>query len=175
MARNKLRLTLTVSLVFITLWIWSSSIQRIYYLLRLPFVWKPSSAEAVVSQQRDDFDLTFTTYGANYSTYGSGIRPFVPRRLHHIQLGSESPPKEWLAARAECLEHHEFWEARLWTDDNADSFVEENYPHLYDMWAGYPYQVQRVDALRYMVLEKYGGMLLTPFPPSDLHFDIHSP
>ncbi|KAF7588577.1 hypothetical protein BBP40_005496 [Aspergillus hancockii] len=160
MARNRLRLTAIVTVVIILLCIWSSSVQRLYYLLRLPFVWKESSAEAIVSQQRDDFDLTFSTYGTNYSTYGSGIRPFVPRRLHHIHLGSGAPLKEWLAARAECLKHHEFWEARLWTDENADSFVQETYPHLYQMWTSYPYMVQRVDALRYMVLEKYGGAVL---------------
>ncbi|KAB8277411.1 hypothetical protein BDV30DRAFT_192895 [Aspergillus minisclerotigenes] len=157
---TRVRLIAVGTLALILLWLSSSSLLRLYYLLRLPFVWKASSADAIISQQHDDFDVTFADYDANYSTYATGIRPYIPRRIHHIHLGASSPPKNWLDARAECLKHHEFWEAHLWTDENADSFVRDNYPHLYDMWTSYPFNVQRVDALRYMILQKYGGAVL---------------
>ncbi|KAF7595981.1 hypothetical protein BBP40_004127 [Aspergillus hancockii] len=159
-AGSRTRVVLVITLAVTLLWLLSPYLQRLYYLLRLPFVWKSYSAETIISQEHDHFDLTFTDYDANYSTYATGIRPYVPRRLHHIHLGPSSPLSEWLDARAECLKHHEYWEAFLWTDDNADSFVRDNYPHLYAMWVSYPFLVQRVDALRYMVLQKYGGAVL---------------
>jgi hypothetical protein len=31
------------------------------------------------------------------------------------------------------------------------------------MWKSYPFMVQRVDALRYMALDKYGGRLLVEY------------
>jgi mannosyltransferase OCH1-like enzyme len=103
--------------------------------------------------------VTFSSFPANYSTKDAGLQPLIPARLHHIHLGPSSPRTEWLAARADCLKQHDSWEAFLWNDNNAPQFVEENYPHLYEMWKNYPFMVQRVDALRYMVLEKYGGIL----------------
>ncbi|KAF5863349.1 hypothetical protein ETB97_010229 [Aspergillus alliaceus] len=160
MIGNRIRLIIVVTVALTLLWLSTCSLQRLYYLLRLPFVWKTSAAESIISQQRDDFDITFAEYDADYSTYATGIRPYVPRRLHHIHLGSTAPRQEWLDARAECLQHHEHWESFLWTDDNADTFVRENYPHLHTMWTSYPFMVQRVDALRYMVLQKYGGAVL---------------
>jgi mannosyltransferase OCH1-like enzyme len=138
-------------------------VQRLYHLLRLPFIWHNSSAKAIISQQRDHFDVTFSLFPANYSTEDAGLCPLIPARLHHIYLGPNPPHTEWLAARADCLKQHDSWEAFLWNDSNAPQFVEENYPHLYDMWKSYPFMVQRVDALRYMALQKYGGMLPVKF------------
>jgi Mannosyltransferase OCH1 and related enzymes len=159
MARGRLRVFLVLVFVLILACLSAPSVQRLYHLFRLPFIWPNSSAQAIISQQRDHFDVTFSSFPANYSTKDAGLRPLVPARLHHIHLGPSAPHTEWLAARADCLKHHDSWEAFFWNDSNAPQFVEENYPHLYDMWKSYPFMVQRVDALRYMALEKYGGML----------------
>lgn len=132
----------------------------LYYLLRLPFIWPKSLAQTIISQRHDHFDLTFSSFPTNYSTENVGLRALIPAKLHHIHLGPNPPPPQWLAARAECLKHHDSWEAFLWDDNNAPQFVAENYPHLYEMWKSYLFMVQRVDALRYMTLEKYGVTLL---------------
>ncbi|KKK21996.1 hypothetical protein P175DRAFT_0554903 [Aspergillus ochraceoroseus IBT 24754] len=161
MARTRLRVLWVCFLVFLGLNLYSlPALRSLYYLLRLPFVWNESTAAAVISQQHDHFDLTFAAYDANYSTSDAGLRPLIPSKLHHIHLGSNPPPAKWLAARAECLKHHKSWETFLWNDENAAHFVQDQFPHLYDMWNTYPFMVQRVDALRYMVLEKHGGVIL---------------
>ncbi|KXG51267.1 uncharacterized protein PGRI_095280 [Penicillium griseofulvum] len=160
MARGRLRVFIVLVVVLIIACLSAPSIQRLYHLFRLPFVWPNSSAQAIISEQRDHFDVTFSSFPANYSTKDAGLRPLIPARLHHIHLGPSSPRTEWVAARADCLKQHDSWRAFLWDDNNAPQFVEENYPHLYDMWKNYPFMVQRVDALRYMVLEKYGGAVL---------------
>jgi mannosyltransferase OCH1-like enzyme len=48
----------------------------------------------------------------------------------------------------------------LWTDENAENFVAQNFPDQLPLWKGYRYPVERVDALRYMVLYYYGGVIL---------------
>ncbi|KAJ5452209.1 hypothetical protein N7445_000392 [Penicillium cf. griseofulvum] len=160
MSRGRLRVFLVLVLVLIFARLLAPSVQRLYHLFRLPFIWPNSSAEAIISQQRDHFDVSFSSFPANYSTEDAGLTPLIPARLHHIYLGPNPPHAEWLAARADCLKQHGLWESFLWNDSNAPQFVEENFSHLYDMWTSYPYMVQRVDALRYMVLQKYGGAVL---------------
>ncbi|RAL14187.1 glycosyltransferase family 32 protein [Aspergillus homomorphus CBS 101889] len=131
--------------------------RELYLLLRLPFVWKASAAESVLSAQRDGFDVTFAAY-ANDTT--SAEPALIPSRLHHVHLGPNPPRPEWLTARAQCLEHHAEWETFLWQDENATEFVKNHYPDLLATWESYPALVQRVDALRYMVLHTYGGAIL---------------
>jgi inositol phosphorylceramide mannosyltransferase catalytic subunit len=88
---------------------------------------------------------------------------FIPRNLHHVLLGplGTNPPADWLAARNSCVTMHADWENHyFWTDDDADTFFEENYPWFLDTWSSYPTIVQRADALRYFVLHKFGGVFL---------------
>lgn len=125
-------------------------------LARLPFVWARISSGSLITEQRDGFDLTFASYPID-QTASKGGTDAVPAVLHHINLGPHDPRPAWLAARAECLQHHQNWTAHLWNDSNAGDFVRENFPHLKDMWDHYRYPVQRVDALRYMLLYTYGG------------------
>ncbi|RLL93556.1 hypothetical protein CFD26_101903 [Aspergillus turcosus] len=160
MARNRLRLLLTLLLALSFTALFSSSLQRLYFLLRLPFVWKTSSAAAVISQQHDQFDVTFAAFEANYSSADAGNRALIPPILHHIHLGSRPPLPEWLEAREHCLKHHASWSTRIWNEESAEKLVREEFPHLYSMWKGYPYMIQRVDALRYMILQKHGGVIL---------------
>jgi inositol phosphorylceramide mannosyltransferase catalytic subunit len=128
-------------------------------LLLLPVRWRQSSWSSFISNERDHFDVTFSSYEANQSSSVPEYPDLVPPILHHINLGTRPPRAGWLSARSNCLRHHEGWEFRLWDDANAGAFVQENFPELKHMWDHYPHPVQRVDALRYMVLYKYGGML----------------
>ncbi|KAJ5485447.1 hypothetical protein N7539_005435 [Penicillium diatomitis] len=160
MARGRLRLFLALVCVSVLVFLSAAHIQRLYQLLRMPFIWSGAAVDATISQQRDQFDLTFASYPANYSVRDDDHRALIPARIHHIHLGPNPPKPEWLAARSDCLKQHESWEFFLWNDENASQFVEANYPHLYEMWRNYPFVVQRVDALRYMTLKTYGGAVL---------------
>ncbi|KAH8426859.1 glycosyltransferase family 32 protein [Aspergillus melleus] len=169
MVLTRVRLLLVVLLVSLYLSLRSSLATQLYLLLRLPFVWTDSSAESVISLERDRFDVTFHSYpalpsfddsdpSATTSTAESELR--VPVRLHHIHLGTAELRPEWQTARTECLKHHPTWEPYLWDDAAATRLVREEFPEIAGLWESYPYLVQRVDALRYMVLYKYGGAIL---------------
>jgi mannosyltransferase OCH1-like enzyme len=54
--------------------------------------------------------------------------------------------------------YHPDWEYILWTDDMNREFIKENYPHFLAKYDQYPNNIQRVDAFRYCVLNKMGGL-----------------
>lgn len=128
-------------------------------LLSLTFIWPWDAPDFLISPyaDRDAFDLSFVTYSRTQDSAGPLYRDLIPPVLHHIALGSHKPQENWIDARNACLELHPGWEAMLWTDDNAGGFVREKFPELLQMWERYVYPIQKIDALRYMVLYEYGG------------------
>lgn len=50
------------------------------------------------------------------------------------------------------------WEYRFWTDEDLDRFVAEEYPDFYDVYCDYDAQIKRVDAARYLILKRIGGV-----------------
>lgn len=151
---SKIWLLLLVCLL--TLIYFRSLVHTALVTLALPVTWL-SSTDFCISQEHDRFDTTFANYSVDQQTSLPEYPDLIPPILHQISLGNGLKP-EWLDARNSCLQHHVEWETHFWTDENAPLFVAENFPQLREMWEGYRYPIQRVDALRYMVLYEYGGM-----------------
>ncbi|KAG5984969.1 hypothetical protein E4U55_002376 [Claviceps digitariae] len=115
----------------------------------------------MISQTNDDFDVTF----AKYSKDQVSAEPYpdlVPPILHHIALGDNEGrwKSRWGDTVQSCVDIHPDWESHIWTDENASKFVAEKFPELKYLWDNYHYPVERVDALRYMLLYAYGGVIL---------------
>lgn len=168
MLLTRVRLLVVVLLVLsLCISLRSALAAPLYLLLRLPFVWNRASANSIISLDRDRFDVTFRAYSASPApsdpgpTGASQLELRVPARLHHIHLGGTKLRPAWQMARTECLKHHPDWEPFLWDETAATRLVHEEFPEIAELWENYPYLVQRVDALRYMVLYKYGGMSLS--------------
>jgi hypothetical protein len=142
----------------VNLWYFRAGIQSAWAIVNLPFVWNRHASDFLISKQNDDFDLTFANYSLNMVSSEPTYPDLVPPVLHHIALGHNKPHEGWVEARQACLDYHEGWEAHLWTDENASEFVQEYFPQFKHTWDRYKYPVQRIDALRYMVLYEYGGM-----------------
>ena len=53
--------------------------------------------------------------------------------------------------------HHPTWRVKLWTDEDALGLVAARYPDLLDMYTKYTADIFRADAIRYMILDSYGG------------------
>jgi mannosyltransferase OCH1-like enzyme len=53
---------------------------------------------------------------------------------------------------------HPGWEYRLWTDTQNRDFLSTYYPAFLLRYDLYPYDIQRVDAIRYFVLYTLGGL-----------------
>lgn len=51
-------------------------------------------------------------------------------------------------------------EYKLWTDASSREFIIVNYPWFLSTFDGYPYPIQRADAIRYFVLHHFGGIYM---------------
>ncbi|KAL4857312.1 Inositol phosphoceramide mannosyltransferase 2 [Chlorella vulgaris] len=87
------------------------------------------------------------------------LRPVVPKIMHQTWQTTKVP-KKWQAARQSCLDLHPEYEHRLWTDADGLEFIEEHYPWFLPTYLSYPYNIQRVDVLRYFILHKLGGVYI---------------
>ncbi len=150
------------ALVLIGLWCARNLLYDAYTLAALPLIWSRHARSFYLSARHDNFDVTF----ANYTVDQISAAPYpdlVPPVIHHISLGSGAAThSKWAEVRQTCLDMHPGWDAILWTDEAADALVADSYPELHEMWTTYRYPIQKIDALRYMVLLKYGGQCRHP-------------
>ncbi|OGM45767.1 glycosyl transferase [Aspergillus bombycis] len=158
MCFSRVRLVLVLCLLAsLLLFLTSPLAVQLRLLLRMPFIWQKSAAGSILSHDRDGFDVTFRAYDSEQPLPHSSL---VPATLHHVHLGGTALRPEWLTAREECLRIHPGWKTHTWDDTTANQFVREHFPELQDTWNSYPYLVQKVDALRYMILYIHGGAIL---------------
>lgn len=83
----------------------------------------------------------------------------IPRIIHQTWKDQHLPPR-WQAIRDECAAMHPDYEYKLWTDADSRKFIAEHYDWFLPVFDGYPYPIQRADAIRYFVLHHYGGIYM---------------
>lgn len=52
------------------------------------------------------------------------------------------------------------FEYRLWSNEKMTSFVQKFYPQYWEKYLLLPYNIQRWDAIRYLILDKIGGIYI---------------
>lgn len=83
----------------------------------------------------------------------------IPKIIHQTWK-DENIPERWKEAVDSCISLHPKYKYILWTDKMMSKFVKKFYPEFYATYRSYPYDIQRCDAFRYLVLYKYGGIYL---------------
>lgn len=79
----------------------------------------------------------------------------IPKKLHHVWLGS-TVPYEFRKYMDTWQEKHPTWEYHLWTDDDVDD-VEITDRDLFDEAQS---QAMKSDILRYEILRQFGGLYI---------------
>uniref|UniRef100_A0A1Y1K233 Alpha-1,4-N-acetylglucosaminyltransferase n=1 Tax=Photinus pyralis TaxID=7054 RepID=A0A1Y1K233_PHOPY len=160
---GKFRQILLAALVIliVSMWFGRHLLYTTWTLAALRIFWHDNASDFILSESHDNFDVSF----ANYSIHQVSAEPYedvVPPILHHIALGDNEGrwKARWGEAVQSCLDIHPGWESHIWTDDKASQFVSEKFPELRELWDNYHYPVERIDALRYMLLYAYGGVIL---------------
>jgi hypothetical protein len=126
-------------------------------LIRGPYIAAYHSDHLFISQEKDNFDVTFESYPTLSSVNIDGPE-LVPAIIHNIRLGPQKDVSIGLeVAHAACVATHPGYTFQMWDDTNANKFVQDFFPELYPMWSNYRFVIQRADSLRYMVLYVYGG------------------
>ncbi|KAG6006851.1 hypothetical protein E4U21_006658 [Claviceps maximensis] len=159
--RSRLIICVILATLALTFWLSRHLLYTTWTLAALRIFWHENASQFIISKTNDDFDVTF----ANYSKDQVSAEPYqdlVPPILHHIALGDSGGrwKSRWGDAVQSCIDIHPGWESHIWTDENASKFVAEKFPELKDLWDNYHYPVERIDALRYMLLSAYGGVIL---------------
>lgn len=81
----------------------------------------------------------------------------IPKIIHQTWKTSELPvPLNRLAETWKTFLPD--WEYILWTDEMNRDFVARYFPDFLEKYDRYPQNIQRADAIRYLLLKKYGGL-----------------
>ncbi len=82
----------------------------------------------------------------------------IPKIIHQVFFSGEAAiPEDYRRYSQTVKEHHPHWEYVFWDEAKARKFMGENYSWFMPVFDGYPYPIQRFDAIRYFILHYYGG------------------
>ncbi len=79
-------------------------------------------------------------------------------RIIHQTYKTTVLPDKWKNTPQSWQSLNPSFEYKFWTDEMIDQFVQTKFPQHYDYFRSLPYNIQRVDMVRYMWLYEYGGI-----------------
>ena len=85
-------------------------------------------------------------------------------RVFHQTWKDHDIPEEFEQMSSSWREKHSGWDYVFWTDEMNRNFIKDHFSSFLPIYDGYETNIQRVDAVRYFVLYKYGGLYI------DMHF-----
>lgn len=85
-------------------------------------------------------------------------RPAAIPRIIHQTWRDEQVPERYRRYQESWRALHPGWHYRLWTDEALRAFVAAEAPSFLPIYDGYAQPICRVDAARYLVLERLGGV-----------------
>jgi len=81
----------------------------------------------------------------------------IPKIIHQTWK-TKNVPKKWKKSEKEWKRLHPTWIYHLWTDKEIRDYIKKNHPDLLEIHDSYPYNIQRADMIRYIVLHDFGGV-----------------
>lgn len=85
----------------------------------------------------------------------------IPKIIHQIWSSKYKPYPSIFGKLADTWKYyHPDWEYILWDDERMKDFVHVYYPEYEKVFWCFPYDVQRWDVIRYLILYKMGGFYL---------------
>lgn len=98
--------------------------------------------------------------GAQAAAVGSREHEGIPRIIHQTwkteEIG-EPFRKEWPESWKEM---NPGWAYRFWTDRDLEDFIQREFPDFAGTYQGYDVPIKRVDAARYLILQRHGGVFV---------------
>ncbi len=92
----------------------------------------------------------------------------IPKIIHQTWKNEEIP-FDMLPFVNRVKELNPDWEYKLWTDDKCTELVENEFPYFLEIYARFPKNIMRADAIRYLIMYKEGGVYL------DLDYEVLKP
>jgi len=83
----------------------------------------------------------------------------IPKIIHQIWSGIDEPLPSYFKALGETWKRdYPEWKYEFWNNDRMNQFIQEYYPLYWKPYNSFPHNIQRWDAIRYLILDKTGGM-----------------
>lgn len=82
----------------------------------------------------------------------------IPKIIHQIYEDMSGPPKKLKEMSKSWIKHHPDWEYQFWNKNDIENFILDKYPYFTDIYNKFPYNVQRWDTIRYLILYEVGGL-----------------
>lgn len=83
----------------------------------------------------------------------------IPKIIHQTWK-NETLPEPFKVLSDGWKRNHPGWKYILWTDKMNADFIQNNFPDFLSIYKTFPSEIQRVDAVRYFVLYKMGGVFI---------------
>ncbi|KAF7896497.1 hypothetical protein EAF00_006511 [Botryotinia globosa] len=128
-------------------------------------VWhNPEGGFARRVERRGDTDVGVPERRGSYGG-GTGegkIYIAEDREGWEVSGGDGEIPREWEERREYCrgINEQSGWDYVLWTSRKSLAFIKTHYPSFLKTYISYPSNSQRVKAMKYLLLYKYGGIVL---------------
>ena len=85
----------------------------------------------------------------------------IPKIIHQIWSGVDEPlPTHFKILGDTWKNDYPTWQYEFWDNDRMNIFVQDFYPHYWKLYNSFQYNVQRWDAIRYLILNKIGGIYI---------------
>lgn len=84
----------------------------------------------------------------------------IPRRVVHTLFGFDTIPEKWKAGYESVDRMMPSYNHSLLHGDEYDTFVKTHFPHFFETFRSYEFEIQRCDAIRYMLLYVHGGVYI---------------
>lgn len=84
----------------------------------------------------------------------------IPKIIHQVWEGATEPvmPERLRILSESWREKNPSWEYRLWHQADMEELVKQDFPDFEETYFNLEHNVQRWDAIRYMILYQYGGL-----------------
>jgi len=96
----------------------------------------------------------------------------IPHIIHQVYEDIKGPSESLLALSQTWKHFHPEWEYRFWNKDSIEELLYTFFPEFLTVYRNFPFDVQRWDAIRYLILYHLGGLYVDMdyecFAPLDL-------
>jgi hypothetical protein len=82
----------------------------------------------------------------------------IPKIIHQIFFDMNGVPDHLSAISKSWEKKHPNWEYRFWNKQTVEQFLESDFSDLIPLYNSFPFDVQRWDFVRYLILYHFGGI-----------------
>ena len=83
----------------------------------------------------------------------------IPKIIHQTAPANKDKwHKDWFKCQESWKKHFPDFEYKMWTDEDNENLIKTDYPWFLDTYTKYENKINRIDIVRYFILDKYGGI-----------------